>query len=156
MTAFAERTGLTGGGTPDRYLWTDAFAVCNFLGLGETGLALRLVEQVHRTLGQYAPGDRRRGWLSGLDAKAAGAHPTVAGLRIGKKLPERGTGDPPDERLEWDRDGQYFHYLTKWMHALNQVARWTGEPTFNTWARELAAAAHRAFTERPQGGSGRV
>ncbi|MBI5445580.1 MAG: hypothetical protein HY900_30740, partial [Deltaproteobacteria bacterium] len=34
MTEFAERTGLTGsGGSPVRYLWTDAFAVCNFLEL---------------------------------------------------------------------------------------------------------------------------
>jgi len=57
MTAFAERTGLVGGRAPTRYLWTDAFAVCNLLELERrTGddryreLALRLVEQVHRGL----------------------------------------------------------------------------------------------------------
>ena len=51
MTAFAERTGLVGGQAPTRYLWTDAFAVCNLLELERrTGdgtyreLALRLVE----------------------------------------------------------------------------------------------------------------
>jgi len=34
MTDFAERTGLTAGSRrPKRYLWTDAFAVCNFLEL---------------------------------------------------------------------------------------------------------------------------
>jgi hypothetical protein len=33
MSDFAERTGLATGGPQQRYLWTDAFAVCNFLGL---------------------------------------------------------------------------------------------------------------------------
>src|SRR3569832_2891746 len=33
MMSFAERTGLTTDRRPRRYLWTDAFAVCNFLGL---------------------------------------------------------------------------------------------------------------------------
>lgn len=31
MEQFAEDTGLTGGRPPQRYLWTDAFAVCNYL-----------------------------------------------------------------------------------------------------------------------------
>jgi hypothetical protein len=31
MTEFADQTGLSQAGTvPRRYLWTDAFAVCNF------------------------------------------------------------------------------------------------------------------------------
>jgi hypothetical protein len=57
MRAFAERTGLTSGKPPDRYLWTDAFAVCNFLGLGRTSdselleVALQLVQQTHEVLG---------------------------------------------------------------------------------------------------------
>jgi hypothetical protein len=46
----------------------------------------------------------------------------VGGLRIGKPLKERGANEPIDESLEWDRDGQYFHYLTKWMHALCRAA----------------------------------
>lgn len=32
-------------------------------------------------------------------------HPTIAGLRIGKKLPERGPEEPYDAEEEWDRDG---------------------------------------------------
>ena len=32
MMGFAERTGLTAARPHQRYLWTDAFAVCNFLG----------------------------------------------------------------------------------------------------------------------------
>ena len=33
MMDFAERTGLDSGQADRRYLWTDAFAVCNFPGL---------------------------------------------------------------------------------------------------------------------------
>ena len=152
MMGFAERTGLISERPPQRYLWTDAFAVCNFLGLarvtGEeryTKLALGLVDQVHHVLGRYRANDPRTGWLSGLGAEEGEAHPTRGGLRIGKRLPERRPNEPPDERLEWERDGQYFHYLTKWMHALDQVSRATRQPRFNTWARELALVAHRAF-----------
>ncbi len=145
MSAFAERTGLVGRNAARRYLWTDAFAVCNFLGLGRGELALELVRRVHLVLGRHRPDDPRNGWLS---ADAGPAHPTRGGLRIGKQMPERAPDEPLDERLEWDRDGQYFHYLTKWMHALDQVAHAAGHPMFNQWARELAVAAHRAFVRR--------
>ena len=153
MLRFAERTGLTSGRPQQRYLWTDAFAVCNFLGMARTGaephaadLALQLVERVHSTLGRHRADDVRSGWISGLSEKEGVAHPTRGGLRIGKPLPERRPGEPLDETAEWERDGQYFHYLTKWMHALDQVARWTHQSRFNLWARELADAAYHAFT----------
>ena len=162
MTGFAAWTGLEPAGAPRRYLWTDAFAVCNFLALDRaTGdrryleLALRLVEQVHRTLGRHRPDDARRGWISGLPEDEGAAHPTRGGLRIGKPLPERGPDEPFDDELEWERDGQYFHYLTRWMHALDRVARATGQPLFGTWARELAIAAHRGFTYAPGAGAGK-
>ena len=159
MLGFAQRTGLDSNRPPQRYLWTDAFAVCNFLSLaratGEqryTELALRLVDQVHHTLGRHRDDDPRRGWISGLSEAEGEAHPTRGGLRIGKRLPERGANAPFDERLEWERDGQYFHYLTKWMHALDQVSRSRGDPRFNAWARELAQRAHDAFTYTPAAG----
>jgi hypothetical protein len=153
MERFAELTGLTpGGGLPKRYLWTDAYGVCNFIGLyRETGdarykdLALQLVEQVHHVLGRHRKGDSRTGWISGLSEDDGGEHPAIGGLRIGKKMDERGPCDPIDEQKEWDRDGQYFHYLTKWMHALNLVAGATGDLKYNRWAMELGKAAHRAF-----------
>jgi hypothetical protein len=73
MMRFAERTGLTSDRPKQRYLWTDAFAVCNFLGLAQatgeehyTELALRLVSQVHHVLGSYRADDSRTGWISGL------------------------------------------------------------------------------------------
>jgi hypothetical protein len=161
MLAFAERTGLGSARASRRYLWTDAFAVCNFLGLWRATRdrralerALQLVTDVHAVLGHHRGDDGRRGWLSGLPAGEAAARPTVAGLRIGKKLPERRADDPFDERLEWDRDGQYFHYLTRWMHALDQAARASGEARLAVSARELAATAHRAFAT-DAGGCGR-
>jgi hypothetical protein len=153
MQDFAERTGLVSKRPERRYLWTDAFAVCNFLGLarltGEpryTELALQLVEHVHHTLGKHRSDDARSGWISGLSEHEGELHPTRGGLRIGKSLPERGPDDPFDEQLEWDRDGQYYHYLTKWMHALDQVTRSTRKPRFNGWGRELAEAAYNGFT----------
>src|SRR5881394_2926993 len=152
MLAFAQRTGVDAPIAPRRYLWTDAFAVCNLLGLaratGETrhrDLALALIYQVHHVLGRHRDDDTRTGWISGLSDADGERHPTRGGLRIGKKLPERGPDDAFDERAEWDRDGQYFHYLTRWMHALAQTAQTTSEPQFILWAQELAIAAHRGF-----------
>jgi hypothetical protein len=145
MSRFAERTGATGQGVGRRYLWTDAFAVCNWLGLARaTGdarhaeRAIALVDRVHDTLG------RDRAHASRL-GDATTDHPTRGGLRIGKLLPERRLGEPMDDRLEWDQDGQYFHYLTRWMHALDQVSRSNGDPRYTRWARELMVTAHRAF-----------
>ena len=157
MTDFARLTGLLpAAGVPQRYLWTDAFAVCNLLGLyRETGdeklrdLALQLVGQVHSTLGRYRQDDKRAGWISGLDGEEATLHPTAGGLRIGKQFKERKATEPLNERLEWDRDGQYFHYLTKWMHALDRVTRVTGEFTYNRWAIELARTSHARFVYAP-------
>lgn len=154
MTDFAVRTGLTGDHHPPRrYLWTDAFGVCNFLELfQQTGedsyrdLAFALINQVHTVLGRHRDDDSRSGWISGLDEEEGREHPTIGGLRIGKKLNERSSGEPYDEGLEWDRDGQYFHYLTKWMHALNRVALVTGKLHYNRWALELAKTAHARFT----------
>ena len=155
MKSYAQRTGLTSGQLPRRYLWTDAFAVCNYLGLarstGEpeyTELAVNLIDQVHHVLGYHRPDDTRKGWISGLSEDEGELHPTRGGLRIGKALPERNAEERFDTQLEWDRDGQYFHYLTKWMHALDQVARATGDNRYNTWARELAVTAYDAFTYR--------
>ena len=141
LDGFAVATGLVPAAAgasapahPRRYLWTDAFAVMTWIGLYRHGgerrfleLALRLVAQVHEVLA--AP----RG-----------------GLRIGKSLPERGPQEPYDSGLEWERDGQYYHYLTKWMHALRLAALASGDETYRLRAIELARTAHRAFAY-PQG-----
>ncbi len=157
MSDYADATGLTGTThEPRRYLWTDAFAVCNYLELHhQTGeaeymqFALKLVDQVHLMLGKHHRDSEHSGWLSGLDDEQARLHPTRGGLRIGKRLNERQANEAFDDRLEWDRDGQYFHYLTKWMHALNRVSQATGKSIYNQWALELARVVHAAFCYTP-------
>lgn len=153
MMEFAKSTGVTGTSPPRRYLWTDAFAVCNFLGLYRQtnrreflDLAVKLVDQVHHILGRHRHDDARQGWISGLPEQEGERHPTSGGLRIGKTLNERPRDQPADQRQEWDRDGQYYHYLTKWMHALHRLSQETGESDYDVWAAELAVAAQSAFT----------
>lgn len=160
MIDFADATGVSRKTPPCRYLWTDAFGVCNFLGLyRQTGedryleFAVELVDQVHHILGRHRKDDPRHGWISGLPEEEGENHPTRGGLRIGKLLNERGPDEAPDSRLEWDQDGQYFHYLTKWMHALYRMGRETGKNRYLRWAAELAAAAHNAFTYKSSPGS---
>jgi len=89
MTEFGELTGLsTGGKVPRHYLWTDAFAACNFLELyRQTGdetynhLALLLVDQVHNILDRHREDDLRTGWISGLDELEGNMHPTKGGIK---------------------------------------------------------------------------
>ncbi|OJJ04053.1 hypothetical protein ASPVEDRAFT_54294 [Aspergillus versicolor CBS 583.65] len=131
------------GGHKGRYLWTDAFGVLSLLTLhtevnrnpatkdaaGDTYLTLasRLVEAVHNTLGYTRDGSRR---LSG----ASDSNPLGGGLRIGK-LDEYGS----------DGDGQYHHYLTLWMFALNRMSVATGDVKYNEQGIALAKAIHGAF-----------
>ena len=159
MNEFADRTGLGSHADARRYLWTDAFALLNLLDLyRETGearygeLAFSLIEQVHAVLGRHRPDDPRTGWLSGLSEAEGALHPTLGGLRIGKPLPERGPDDPFDERLEWDREGQYFHYLIKWMDALARAAVLLGQPRYHRHAVELVEAVFPRFLQRSPSG----
>ena len=160
MDWFARSTGLSDlKQPPRRYLWTDAFAVCNYLELHRCTaaahyrqMALDLVDQVHEVLGQHRPDDEREGWISGLSSSEGRARPTAGGLRIGKKLTERRPEEAFDEHLEWERDGQYYHYLTKWIHALRQVGAVTGDTAYCDWACELAKGMHMNFCHQPATG----
>ena len=148
MMKFADDSGLTSANPPRRYLWTDSFGVCNFLGLYQmTGerkfkdLSLQLVDQVHRTLGKHREDDERSGWLGSKD------RPTKNGLRIGKPLPEREPHEPYDPILEWEHDGQYFHYNTKWIHALFRAYQIVKEEKYLTWAIDLTQASTRFISD---------
>lgn len=119
------------GGFRGRYLWTDAFGVVNFLTLHQTTgdekyllLAKNLVKVVHDIQGRTRDGKSR---LSG----ATDNNPLGGGLRIGKT----------DE----NDDGQYHHYLTLWMFALNRLSIIAHEPQYNDQAIELAKAIHPHF-----------
>ena len=98
MIEFAKKTGLSPEcSIPARYLWTDAYAVCNFLGLyRQTNnelykhFALLLIDQVHATLGRHRRDGPRTGWISGLAEEEGRRHPTKGGLRIGGKRLKNG------------------------------------------------------------------
>lgn len=150
MDSFLARTGVDSpkGDPRERYLWTDAFAVQGCFAL--SGLlddesykqkALNLIELVHTTLGKHREDDERTGRISGLTEKEGKEHPTAGGLRIGKALPE------DDPTSEWDRDGQYFHYLTRWFSALMTAYQETSEKKYAQWAAELMKASE-AFIHR--------
>ena len=126
MKKFARETGLSleSNGTsqhpPRRYLWTDAFAVCNYLGLYQQSNrviflqhAACLVEQVHQILGMHREDSERQGWLSGFDDIQAQLHPTQGGLRIGKPLDERKINAIENQLLEWQQDGQIYNNSCK-------------------------------------------
>ncbi|KAK9371653.1 uncharacterized protein V1513DRAFT_454995 [Lipomyces chichibuensis] len=122
------------GGHRGRYLWTDAFGVLNFLTLyKETNqakyldFAKRLTQTVHDVLGCTRDGASR---LPGAtDQNALGG-----GLRIGKIDAEGPDGD-----------GQYHHYLTLWMFALNRVSVAAEDRIYNDQAISLARAIHPHF-----------
>lgn len=128
------------GGHRGRYLWTDAFGLVNLITLSkETAspvyltLAKQLAHTVHNVLGRTRDGAARL-------PRATDAEPLAGGLRIGK-MAEHGP----------DGDGQYHHYLTLWMFALNRLALATGEPEYNRLAVQLAKAVHPHFVLRRNG-----
>jgi hypothetical protein len=117
-----------------RYLWTDGFAVVNFITLytecSDTkylDLAKRLIHTVHEILGRTRDGTAR---LPG----ATDEFPLKGGLRIGK---HHATGS--------DADGQYHHYLTIWMFALNRMSIAAKDKWYNDQAISLAKAIHPHF-----------
>jgi hypothetical protein len=133
------------GGHRGRYLWTDAFGVVNFLTLyKETSkpsyleLAKSLVRTVHNVLGRTRDGTAR---LPG----ATDEEPLNGGLRIGKT-----------DAAGSDGDGQYHHYLTLWMFALNRLALAAGDVHFNDLAIQLAKAIHPRFVRRDEAGEPRM
>ncbi|KEF60936.1 uncharacterized protein A1O9_02500 [Exophiala aquamarina CBS 119918] len=124
----------TAEGHKGRYLWTDGFAVTNFLTLYKLTndgryltFARSLVQNVHDVLGYTRDGQSR---LPG----ATEAYPLNGGLRIGKH-DEAGS----------DGDGQYFHYLTVWMFALNRMTQILGDIWYNEQAINMARAVLPSF-----------
>lgn len=76
---------------PRRYLWTDAFAVCNFLELyRQTGdktyeqYAIGLVNQAHDVLGRYREDDPRTAGSAGSTRRTAGLIQPGEALGSGK------------------------------------------------------------------------
>jgi len=121
-----------------RYLWTDAFAVLNFLTLYKEYsdevyllLAKHLIEAVHEILGRVRDDTKLK---PPRLRNATDDMPLLGGLRIGK-LSQEGP----------DADGQYFHYLTMWMFALNRTSIASGDKWYNNQAVSLAIAVFPHF-----------
>jgi hypothetical protein len=128
------------GGHRGRYLWTDAFGLVNLITLSkETSspiyltLAKQLAKTVHDVLGRTRDGTARL-------PRATDAEPLKGGLRIGKASAHGS-----------DCDGQYHHYLTLWMFALNRLALATGEAEYSRLAVQLAKAIHPHFVIKRDG-----
>ena len=160
MTDFCQNTGLleSNRGIDTRYLWTDAFAVQNCLALATIHdsenwreKAYLLIDEVHKHLGKFKPGDERTGWISGLSEEEGKKHPTINGLRIGKELPERKPGEPYNDREEWSRDGQYFHYHTRWINALLTAYTVSNDNHYLTCAHELYLAGRHFIQQTDHG-----
>lgn len=85
---------------------------------------LVLLVSLHRQLGDRGYLDEAE-WLVGEVDRVLGR---ARGIRIGEAA---------------DRDGQYFHYLAKWLFALGRLGRLKGE--YRNRAIALAHDIHRAF-----------
>ena len=100
MMGFAERTGLTAGRPHQRYLWTDAFAVCNFLWLAHVTGEPRFPElasswSIRCTTSSAGIASTTPHRLDQrAHRRARRSPPDRGGLRIGKPLPERRPDEP--------------------------------------------------------------
>ncbi|CAJ1954722.1 unnamed protein product [Cylindrotheca closterium] len=151
-----------------RYLWTDAFALANFVSLSHNTEkkerqpekataavyqehARNLMDAVHETLAKHRLGHKEPHKAATWLPNASNEHPTAGGLRIGKPEDERPLNIPYNSETEWDKDGQYFHYLTKWATALDMVTRGCGDTIYTKWAMELLRVAASKFVTHQYG-----
>ena len=163
MGGFAERTGTTSDRPQQRYLWTDSFAVCNLLGLArvtgdeqykqarsEVGRAACI-----RSWGATVAMVRVPGGSAAWSDREGENHPTHGGLRIGKRLAERGPAEPFDEAPRVG-PGRSVLPLPDEMDASARSGRRDRhcDRRFSRWARELAAKAHAAFRLHPHRAAG--
>ena len=118
--------GLCADGHQRRYLWTDAFAVLAFCSIAERyesegklvaaslyrNASNKLINVVHECLG--APVSSKAENAMHKDPRSPTGY---MGLRIGKVNSRRVT----DAGMEFD--GQYWHYVDKWLFALERAGR---------------------------------
>lgn len=117
----ADEAGLCADGNQRRYLWTDAFGVLAYTSLAQyyesqgrldeaqqyKHAADTLIQVVHKCLG--SPRSKKRDDLMTKDTSSPTGH---VGLRIGKVHSRKVT----DYGMSYD--GQYWHYVDKWLLAL--------------------------------------
>ncbi len=104
-----------------RYLWTDAFALATSRSSGRSTFRRRLPrarvrarQSAFTTRSAASATTTLAGdGSAGSTRQRAGCTRARGGLRIGKRFPERGPRAMFEPELEWERDGQYFHYLSE-------------------------------------------
>ena len=147
MDEFALGTGLEPIiETPRRYLWTDAFAVCNFLELyartaNEAYMAPCLAPSSIRSMRFWentAQMILEAGGSVDWTSKRGECIPRRGGLRIGKKVERAKTEGAVSRRPEWDR-GWAILSLSDPDGCMRSIVptRVTGDGHFNGWAIEV-------------------
>jgi hypothetical protein len=121
----AQEAGLCADGTQRRYLWTDAFGVLAYLSLAEHSqsteiesaqfrqAAHTLIDTVHKCLGK--PRSNQAVDRMTPDTTTPTGY---VGLRIGKTETR-----PTTDYYGMHYDGQYWHYIDKWLFALCRAGR---------------------------------
>mgnify|MGYP000272676830 CR=1 FL=1 len=123
----SDEAGLCHDGLQRRYLWTDAFGVLAYLSLADQleqqqtpekaetyrAAAHRLIHVVHDCLGQPRSDTDKTMQMTKDMASPNGN----VGLRIGKAHHRQVT----DAGMSYD--GQYWHYIDKWLLALSRAGR---------------------------------
>ena len=141
LRGYAGRTGLApASGTPTRYLWTTRSRSARTSGSTRRPANPPVAPARSRWSSRSTPSSgaagarRRTGWIGNLPSEGAiHRRPQVSGSA------DRSPNAGPSNRSttgSMDRDGQYYHYLTKWTHALCRASRVTGDPVYGVWAAE--------------------
>ncbi|CEM34200.1 unnamed protein product [Vitrella brassicaformis CCMP3155] len=143
--------GPTSQGSQRRYLWTDAFAVCNYVSLahraGQEGdgqlramyltMAARLIDTVHASLG--TPRSEEYPMIPSEHNSPSG----FKGLRIGKVDPNTDPG--------MRADGMYWHYVDKWLFALLRMYNESDDAKYLNAAVSIVKDIHESFVAKWRG-----
>ncbi len=162
MRSFAERTGIQSGVRQRRYLWTDAFAVCNFLGLaratgddGDRRLALTLVERVHHTLGRHRTGRRATGlapWTRRRGGRGAPDPRRAAYRQAAPRARARGAASTQRSRVGSGRAVLPLPHPVDARPRPDRSRAPSARSAQSCWARELTRTAHDALRIPRPGG----
>jgi len=153
----SDEAGLCCDGRQRRYLWTDAFGVLAYVSLADRfdngsnnnkeearkyrEAAERLVEVVHECLGK----PRSNNPVDEMQPDTALSPTGFVGLRIGKVRSRKVTD------YGMSLDGQYWHYVDKWLLALAR----TGSTRRVIEAAQIAKSLFPFFFDAGPRGDGR-
>ncbi|KAI5803492.1 hypothetical protein DFH27DRAFT_652645 [Peziza echinospora] len=122
-----------------RYLWTDSFAILDFVTLAYLSKYDNDQQQPSPSPLYLSLATRLLTYTTSILSTTHSGPPYTplpnGGLRIGKP-----TAHGPDQ------DGQYYHYLLVYLFTLNRLSLATSHTSHNTRALHLAKHIHKHFT----------